>query len=176
MSFDYAVLGHVTVDILPGGRRRVGGTALYSAIQAARLGLRTVVATRGVADELEALLRPFEDELELRVEPSARTTSFETAGVGPSRRQRMAGWAGKITPGLAPEAGIVHMAPVADEIAAGSWPRAEFVGLTPRDSCAAGQDPDRRWSSRPSRPNRRRSASSVTRWCSAWRSETAAGD
>ena len=132
MSFDYAVLGHVTVDILPGGRRRVGGTALYSAIQAARLGLRTVVATRGVADEIEALLKPFEDELELRVDPAASTTSFETAGVGPSRRQRIAGWAGEIGPGLAPEAGILHMAPVASEIAAGSWPRAGFVGLTPQ--------------------------------------------
>jgi len=132
VSFDYAVLGHVTVDILPDGRRRVGGTALYSAIQAARLGLRTVVATRGVAEEVEALLRPFEDELELRVDPAASTTSFETVGVGPSRRQRLGGWAGEITPGLAPEAGILHMAPVACEIAAGPWPRAEFVGLTPQ--------------------------------------------
>ena len=52
--------------------------------------------------------------------------------MGPSRRQRIAAWAGEIGPGLAPQAGILHMAPVASEIAAGSWPRAEFVGLTPQ--------------------------------------------
>ena len=35
----YVAVGHVTIDVLADGRRRPGGTALYSALQAARLGL-----------------------------------------------------------------------------------------------------------------------------------------
>ena len=47
LRFDYATVGHVTVDVLPDGSRRAGGAAFYSALQAARLGLRTLVITRG---------------------------------------------------------------------------------------------------------------------------------
>ena len=36
----YVTVGHVTIDVLPDGERRPGGTAFYSALQAARLGLR----------------------------------------------------------------------------------------------------------------------------------------
>ena len=53
LRFDYAAVGHVTVDVLADGTRRAGGTALYSALQASRLGLRTVIVTQGVAGEIE---------------------------------------------------------------------------------------------------------------------------
>ncbi len=132
MAFDYAAVGHVTVDILPGGERRVGGTALYSAIQAARLGLRAVIVTSGVPDELEQLLVPYERELELRVGAAEQTTTLETSGVGAARRQHIVGWADEISTELVPGAGILHLAPVAREIPSGPWGEGGFVGLTPQ--------------------------------------------
>ncbi|MCW3069750.1 MAG: hypothetical protein JWL67_2375, partial [Solirubrobacterales bacterium] len=66
-DFDYTTLGHVTVDVLEDGSRQPGGTAFYSALQAARLGRRTQILTRGRAEELEALLEPYRSELEVTV-------------------------------------------------------------------------------------------------------------
>ncbi len=142
MVFDYAAVGHVTVDILPGGERRVGGTALYSALQAARLGLRAVIVTCGVPDELEPLLAPYARELELRVSAAEQTTTLETAGVGAARRQRLAGWAGEITPELVPDAAILHLAPVAREIPSAPWGEEGFVGLTPQGLVRRWDGPD----------------------------------
>ncbi len=135
----------MTVDVLPDGRRRPGGTALYSALQAARLGLEATIVTRGREDELRELLAPFADELELIVEPAPATTTLQTTGSGEQRRQRMLAWAGPMsTPsegsgapsGWASGAGgpgaILHLAPVAAELTArpgGQW---RFVGLTPQ--------------------------------------------
>lgn len=137
MGFDYAAVGHVTVDILPGGERRVGGSAFYSAIQAARLGLSTVVVTRGVPGEIEELLAPYAGELdELRVAAAEHTTTLETSGSGAGRRQRLVGWAGELSPEvtsqLVPEAGVVHLAPVAREITTCRPREGTFVGLTPQ--------------------------------------------
>jgi len=132
VGFDYAAVGHVTVDILPGGERRVGGTALYSSIQASRLGLNVVVVTRGVPDEIEQLLAPYERELELIVSPAQQTTTLETEGVGADRRQRLVGWAGEVPPELAPAAEITHLAPVAREISPRQPGGGGFVGLTPQ--------------------------------------------
>ena len=47
MQFDYTTVGHVTIDVLDDGSRRAGGTAFYSALQAARLGRRALIVTRG---------------------------------------------------------------------------------------------------------------------------------
>jgi sugar/nucleoside kinase (ribokinase family) len=132
VDFDYACVGHVTVDLLPGGERRVGGTALYSSVQAARLGLRVIVVTRGVPEEIERLLEPYASELELLVSPAEQTTTLETEGVGADRRQRLVGWAGEIPPRLAPAAEIVHLAPVAREISPQQRATGSFVGLTPQ--------------------------------------------
>src|ERR1700736_2439574 len=72
--FDYTTVGHVTVDVMPDGSRRPGGTAFYSALQASRLGLRTLVLTRGVASEIEELLEPYRRELQLDIQPAPETT------------------------------------------------------------------------------------------------------
>jgi sugar/nucleoside kinase (ribokinase family) len=122
----------VTIDVLPGGERRPGGTALYSALQAARLGLDATIVTRGREQELRELLAPFSRELELIVEPAPVTTTLHTTGSGEERRQRMLAWAGPMTLAASGAGAILHMAPVAAELTArpaGEW---RFAGLTPQ--------------------------------------------
>jgi sugar/nucleoside kinase (ribokinase family) len=136
--FDYTTLGHVTVDVLADGSRRPGGSAFYGALQAARLGRRARIITRGVPTEIEELLEPYAGELAVRIEPAAQTTTLVTAGSGEARRQRLTAWAGEMTGQGRLRSTIVHLAPVARELAAkevltsGSWPHARFVGLTPQ--------------------------------------------
>jgi sugar/nucleoside kinase (ribokinase family) len=137
----YVAVGHVTVDVLADGERRPGGTALYSALQAARLGLAATIVTRGVASELERMLAPFAAELELIVQPAAATTTLGTTGAGEQRRQRMLSWAGPVALDALPAGEILHLAPVAAElsgVAHGDWP---FVGLTPQGLARAWDEP-----------------------------------
>ncbi|MEA2199964.1 MAG: hypothetical protein QOI89_560 [Solirubrobacteraceae bacterium] len=132
MHFDYTTVGHVTVDVMADGSRRVGGTAFYSALQAARLGRRTLIITRGSARELEGLLEPYRGELELAILPARRTTTLHTAGRGAARVQRLLAWAGPLGDDVVVETSILHLAPVARETP-GRWRgRADFVGLTPQ--------------------------------------------
>ncbi len=148
LHFDYTTVGHVTVDVLDDGSRRAGGTAFYSAVQAARLGLRTLILTRGVPGEIDELIAPHRGELELTVQPAPRTTTLRTLGSGSDRSQRVLAWAGPIAGDLALDTAILHLAPVARETP-GRWhgreqgraplregqpPRegAAFVGLTPQ--------------------------------------------
>jgi sugar/nucleoside kinase (ribokinase family) len=134
-------VGHVTIDVLPDGRRRPGGTALYSALQAARLGLDARIVTRGREEELRELLAPFAHEVELVVEPAPETTTLQTSGSGEERRQRMISWAGPMSAVDAAPDAILHMAPIAAELSArpaGEW---RFAGLTPQGLVRAwGQD------------------------------------
>ena len=128
----YLAVGHVVIDVLESGERRPGGTALYSALQAARLGLAATIVTRGVPAEVEAALEPWATELELTVQPSEATTTLATTGTGTARRQRVLAWAGPVELGSLPDAAILHLAPVAAELsgeAPGGW---RFVGLTPQ--------------------------------------------
>jgi sugar/nucleoside kinase (ribokinase family) len=129
---DYLAVGHVTVDVLPGGERRAGGTALYSALQAARLGLRASILTRGEERELSALLAPFAEELDVLIQPAAQTTTLATSGDGAQRRQRILAWAGPIDTAELPPGSILHLAPVAAEISGAPIERRPFVGLTPQ--------------------------------------------
>ncbi len=132
MQFDYIAVGHVTVDVLEDGSRRPGGTVLYAALQAARLGLRALILTRGVADEIEAMLSPWASELELRVQPADKTTTLATSGHGPQRTQRLLAWAGPIEAQDELACPILHLAPVAQELPE-RWPRGgRLLGLTPQ--------------------------------------------
>jgi hypothetical protein len=132
MLQDYTTIGHVTVDVLPDGSRRAGGSAFYAALQAARLGLRARVLTRGVEGEIEALLAPFRGELELEVLAAPSTTTLLTSGAGSAREQRVAAWAGVLPAGLELDTHILHLAPVARETPTAWKGRAGFVGLTPQ--------------------------------------------
>jgi hypothetical protein len=132
-SFDYVTVGHVTVDVIAAdGSRRPGGGAFYSALQAARLGLRTLILTQGSAPEIEALLEPYRSELELRILPATATTTLETSWSGAIRTQRLLAWAGPIVETIEVDTQILHFAPVARETS-GAWSgHADFVGLTPQ--------------------------------------------
>lgn len=135
MQLRYTTVGHVTVDVLADGSRRPGGSAFYSALQASRLGLQAAILTRGVAREIEAMLEPYRDELQLTVLAAPHTTTLQTHGAGAARRQRVLAWAGPIDTRAAPRAldtSILHLAPVAAETPATWEGEAAFVGLTPQ--------------------------------------------
>jgi sugar/nucleoside kinase (ribokinase family) len=132
-DFDYVTVGHVTLDVIEdSGERRPGGGAFYSALQAARLGLRTLILTKGRPQELEELLRPYREELQLRVLRAEQTTTFATSGTGAERRQRVLAWAGPIAEPIEVDTAILHFAPIARETPNRWQGRAKFVGVTPQ--------------------------------------------
>jgi sugar/nucleoside kinase (ribokinase family) len=130
MRFDYTAVGHVTIDILEDGTRRVGGSAFYAGLQAARLGMRTLVVTQGRRSEIEPAIEAYRDELELHVNPAADTTTLETLAPGERRRQRLLAWAGPIALDSALDTAILHLAPIARETPAQWRGDAGFVGVT----------------------------------------------
>ncbi len=132
MRFDYTTVGHVTADVMSDGTRRPGGSAFYSALQAARLGKRTLILTRGVPGEIEELLEPYRSELELHTLSATETTTLQTRGYGLDRSQRMLAWAGAIEEDLVLDTSILHLAPVARETPRRWQGDAGFVGLTPQ--------------------------------------------
>lgn len=132
MRFDYTTVGHVTADVMADGTRRPGGGAFYSALQAARLGRRALIVTRGVRAEIEQLLSPYASELALEVHEAQCTTTLATVGRGRGRSQRVLAWAGELTADLAIDTEILHLAPVARETDGRSHERATFVGVTPQ--------------------------------------------
>jgi sugar/nucleoside kinase (ribokinase family) len=126
-------VGHVTVDVIAAdGSRRPGGAAFYSALQAARLGLRALILTQGSPPEIEALLEPYRAELAVHVLPAPATTTLETTWPDGRRTQRLLAWAGPISGPVAVDTQILHLAPVARETSAAWRGRADFVGLTPQ--------------------------------------------
>jgi len=133
VRFDYTTVGHVTADVLSDGSRRPGGTAFYSALQAARLGRRALIVTQGEPGEIEDLLEPYRSELELQILPAEHTTTLETSGTGLARSQRMLAWAGAFDEAaVAIDTEILHLAPVARETPRRWRGQAGFVGLTPQ--------------------------------------------
>jgi 1D-myo-inositol 3-kinase len=141
LRLHYTTVGHVTIDVLDDGSRRPGGTAFYSALQAARLGWHASILTSGVAREIQELMEPYRDELELEVLPASHTTTLRTRGAGATRRQSLLAWAGPIVPERAFDSSILHLAPVARETPTRWRGRPAFVGLT-------AQGLARRWSER----------------------------
>jgi sugar/nucleoside kinase (ribokinase family) len=140
--YGYVAIGHVTCDVLVAAdgteSRRPGGTAFYSALQAARLGLSAAIVTQGVPSQIEELLTPYRHELDLRVISAPETTTLATRpaaghdGTGTTRSQRVLAWAGAIVEPLAAKASILHLAPVARETPARVQADADFVGITPQ--------------------------------------------
>jgi sugar/nucleoside kinase (ribokinase family) len=132
VHFDYTTVGHVSVDVMPGGARRAGGSAFYSALQAARLGLRSLIITQGVEAEIKSLLAPYRAELELQILPASETTTLQSTGDRAPRAQRLLAWAGRMEEGIEIDSSIVHLAPIARETPRQWSGSADFIGLTPQ--------------------------------------------
>jgi sugar/nucleoside kinase (ribokinase family) len=134
--FDYLTVGHVTHDAIEqpasGTIHQPGGSAFYSALQAARLGLSTLIVTQGIPGEIEALLEPYLGELELHVIPADHTTLLSTRGCGAKRSQRVLAWAGPIVDPPELDTEVLHLAPVARETPTAWNGRAALVGVTPQ--------------------------------------------
>ncbi len=141
---DYLLIGHVTADLLPNGEVVLGGTALYSALTAARLGARVAVLTRGAfGSEIAGMKTPNLDQLSdenvsIVVQEADVPTTFINEYQADRRVQTIRHWAGPIDlRGLPPHwrnAKVVHLGPIADEVdpRQTSGLTAEFLGVTPQ--------------------------------------------
>ncbi len=73
----FLAIGHVARDEFPDGAHRLGGTALYAAATAARLGLETSLITRVGPHERDELARACAGlGIDLRALPALVTTTF----------------------------------------------------------------------------------------------------
>lgn len=135
-ALDYLAVGHVTLDRQPDGGYLPGGTVIFSTVQAARLGLRAGIVTAGRSADFITLLAPFREEVAIDLHPVATSTVFVNVGVGAARRQTLPAWAGPLDLSAPlPAARIIHLGPVAREIALDRlplFPEGAFVGATPQ--------------------------------------------
>lgn len=131
------VVGHVTRDLLPGGRCAVGGTASYAALTAAALGRAVGVLTSAAAD---ADFSVFAGRAHVACHPSPATTTFENLYLDGARRQIVYSRAAMLHPGLLPvtweHVPLVHLGPVMGEcdptLATYFAASGSFVGITPQ--------------------------------------------
>jgi sugar/nucleoside kinase (ribokinase family) len=140
---EYVVIGHVVADIQADGSTVLGGTALYSALTASRLGWRVGVLTRGaygrtIAGLAIPSLDEFAGELSIITQDADSPTLFVNEYHAGRRTQMIKRWAGPIDlRGLPPHwrnARIIHLGPVAQEIdprQTGALTPA-FLGATPQ--------------------------------------------
>lgn len=139
----YLVIGHICADLQADGTAVLGGTALYSALTASRLGWRVGVLTRGrFGVDIDGVSIPsldaFADELSIVTQEADSPTLFVNEYAAGRRSQKIARWAGPIDlRGLPPHwrnARIVHLGPIAQEIdpkQTGAL-TPEFFGATPQ--------------------------------------------
>lgn len=138
---DYVVIGHLCIDHTPQGDA-LGGSVLYSALAAARFGARSGILTRAnlsdLNDDLRRQLDEIAAEVELIVQHSDGTTTFTNTEVAGRRHQTLHAWGDVIDLNGLPahwrSAGVVHLAPVAQEIDLRQVGRlgAGMVGCTPQ--------------------------------------------
>jgi 1D-myo-inositol 3-kinase len=96
-ELDMLIIGPATRDLLPEGGWRLGGTALYAALAASRLGLRAGVVTRGPAEVVEALRAAVPGAL-ISAQVSGEATTFENVyDADGSRRQYLRGRSDMLT-------------------------------------------------------------------------------
>ncbi len=133
---DYVVVGHLSLDRMPDGRTRLGGTAAYAALTARRLGLRVGVVT---AYRSEQDWAPLADEgiFVTGVETPTLTT-FVLQETPQGRRLRVEQVGPRLHPHHVPAvwrtAAIAHLAPLAQEVTptvAQVFPRG-LLALTPQ--------------------------------------------
>jgi len=138
---DYLVLGNPTLDVQPDGSLLLGGTAVYAALQAARLGLRAAAVGRANPDLLQPYWQRYANEVDLRLQPSGPITTFRNVPAADSREQWLQDWAGEIDTSRLPDSDILHIAPVAQEVVIEDFSVAALSRLV----CLTPQGLIRRW-------------------------------
>lgn len=130
---EYLIVGHMTTDLTPNGPT-LGGTAVYAGLTANALGLRTCVVT-SIGPSMN--LRPLAN-LSITAIPSETSTVFENINQSGQRRQHLHSHAQSISAADIPltwrNAGIVHLAPVAQEVDPHTVDvlSFSFLGITPQ--------------------------------------------
>ncbi|MRR29006.1 ribokinase [bacterium] len=130
---DYLLIGHITKDITPTGYS-LGGTATYSALTAAALGLRVGIVT-AYGPDLDLPARP---HIQVASVPSETTTTFKNIYTPAGRIQYAYHPASRLDYSAVPEVWrntpVVHLGPIMQEVdpkLARSFPNS-LVGLTPQ--------------------------------------------
>ncbi len=112
----YLAIGHVTKDLLPEGGFVVGGTVIYAAAVAKRLGWRPIVVTAAADFKPPACL----DGVDWTILPSDETTTFRNQYAAEGRRQVVGPVARSIMaddiPAVLRRPAMVHLGPVAQEL------------------------------------------------------------
>ncbi|HUP27758.1 MAG TPA: PfkB family carbohydrate kinase [Chloroflexia bacterium] len=137
---DYLVLGHVAKDLAPDGEgASAGGTVIYSAITAQRLGLQAAVVTACAQHDESLLDEARAKGVWVHVVSSPATTTFRnTYTEGGKRTQLIFAQASTIQLDDVPTAWrstpIVHLGPIAQELPAGiaGALRPRLLGVTPQ--------------------------------------------
>ena len=115
MTIDYLLIGNITKDLKPGGSTP-GGTALYSALTAQRLGRRVGLVTRAPDPSYVRTLLP---DVELHILPTEQASTFENRYSGNHRQQVLHYVAPPLMFEHVPvewrQAPIVHLGPIALE-------------------------------------------------------------
>ncbi len=130
---DYLLIGHITKDITPTGYS-LGGTATYSALTAAALGLRVGIVT-SFGPDLEV---PDRKNIQVVQVPAAATTTFKNIYTPAGRIQYVHHPAVTLELSAVPEiwrsAPIVHLGPIMQEVdpkLSRAFPNSQVV-LTPQ--------------------------------------------
>jgi sugar/nucleoside kinase (ribokinase family) len=130
---DYLVVGHIAMDIVPGGMQ-LGGTAAYAALTARALGLRVgIVTSCGPDAQVDAL-----DGIQIVRVPAEHSTTFENIKTEHGRRQILHYRAEPLMFDHIPEAwrnaSIIHLAPIAGEVDVELASRfsSSLIGVTPQ--------------------------------------------
>src|SRR5262249_7143533 len=84
---DYLVIGHLSKDLRPNGGAVAGGTALYAALTAARLGQHPALVTALAARDCGLLDAAHTAGVSCTVIPSPATTTFANHYEGETRQQ-----------------------------------------------------------------------------------------
>ena len=133
MAPEYVVVGHCALDVQPDGSFLPGGTVLYSALTAARMGMRAAILTAGDPAALTAALAPFDGCV--RASISCRRRDDRSSRI--SRRRRDGGRRSTAGPGRScrmpyqrrgDDATILHLGPIANELPPDAW--ADALGTT----------------------------------------------
>ncbi len=132
---DYLLIGHAACDLTPDGPR-LGGTVSFCALTARALGPKLGIVT-SAPDSMAGLMSPLEGIPVHRI-PTDLATTFENSYTPAGRVQRIAGRAAPLSLDSIPQPwrkpGIVHLAPIADEVdpaLARSFPES-LVCVTPQ--------------------------------------------